>query len=197
MNELSAPTTSLSLFERLHDPADQDAWGEFDRRYGPRIRTWCLRWGLQEVDAEDLRQQLLLKLLDKMQTFVYDPRRSFRGWLKTLVRHAVSDFVKQRSGTVRGSGDSKVWERLNEVEAREDLVGRLKAQFDLDLLEIAGGRVRQRVAPSTWAAFVGTAIEFQSAGEVARRTGLSIDQVYSNKAQVLRLLREEIQRLQG
>ena len=84
--------TSATLLARLRQvPPDQAAWVQFTERYGRKIYAWCRRWNLQGADAEDLTQDVLLKLAEKMQTFVYDPAKSFRGWLKTVARHAWSD----------------------------------------------------------------------------------------------------------
>src|SRR5262249_27719327 len=88
--------TSASLLERLRAPEDQAAWRDFAGRYGPKIYKWCLRWNLQEADAEDVTQNVLLKLAAKMRTFAYDPSRSFRAWLKTVTHHAWRDFVDSR-----------------------------------------------------------------------------------------------------
>jgi RNA polymerase sigma-70 factor (ECF subfamily) len=62
-----------------HAPADQSAWGEFVDRYGRKIYGWCRHWGLQEPDAEDVTQDVLLKLAEKMRTFAYDASDSFRA----------------------------------------------------------------------------------------------------------------------
>jgi RNA polymerase sigma-70 factor (ECF subfamily) len=196
MNANSLWALDLHLLERLRDPGDGDAWGLFDRRYGPCIRAWCLRWGLQVVDAEDLCQQLLLKLFGKLRTFVYDPDREFLPWLKTLVRHAVCDFLERQSRTVQGSGDDRVAGLLGQVEARQDVAQRLEEQFDLALLETACSRVRRRVAPSTWDALAGTVLEGRSPSEVASRLGMPVDRVYDLKGRGLRLLRQEVRRLQ-
>jgi RNA polymerase sigma-70 factor (ECF subfamily) len=197
MSDQPTSDTRVSLLDRLRDPADQDAWGEFDRRYGPKIRNWCLRWGLQPVDAEDLCQQLLLKLLDKMRTFVYDPSRSFRSWLKTVARNAVSDFARQRVEAVEGCGDDLIKRLLGGVEAPRDLAQQLEEQFDLDLLEMARSRARQRVKPTTWKLFVEAAVEGMPAAEVAQKNQVTVDQVYVIKRRVLKMLREEVQRLEG
>ncbi len=82
-------TTSLTLLGRLRqDPKDQTARSEFVARYAPRILHWCRGWGLQESDARDVTQEVLLKLNRLIATFVYDPSGSFRGWLKTLASPA-------------------------------------------------------------------------------------------------------------
>jgi len=73
------------LLNRLrHAPADPAAWEEFVRRYGPRIHAWCRGWGLQDADAQDVTQDVLLEIARKVRDFHFDPTRSFRAWLKTL-----------------------------------------------------------------------------------------------------------------
>ena len=63
-------TTDVTLLARLrHDPKDQAAWGDFVARYGPKILQWCRRWHLQEADAQDVAQDVLLKLHGRMATF--------------------------------------------------------------------------------------------------------------------------------
>jgi DNA-directed RNA polymerase specialized sigma24 family protein len=52
---------------RVRSPLDQAAWNEFVERYGRRIYGWCRQWGLQEADAEDVTQDVLLRLARKMQ----------------------------------------------------------------------------------------------------------------------------------
>ena len=90
--------TSTTLLGRLRrDPRDQAAWNEFVARYEPRILDWSRRWGLQESDARDVTQAVLLKLSRSMTTFVYDRSRSFRGWLKTITRQPGATWSKSGS----------------------------------------------------------------------------------------------------
>src|SRR5262249_4153674 len=86
--------TRVTLLGRLRpDPGDQRAWAEFVEHYGRRVYGWCRRWGLQEADAQDVTQNVLLRLAGKMKEFSYDPARSFRAWLKTVTQHSWSDYV--------------------------------------------------------------------------------------------------------
>jgi RNA polymerase sigma-70 factor (ECF subfamily) len=97
--------TSTSLLVRLQQaPADQAAWEEFVRRYGARIHGWGRGWGLQEADAQDVSQDVLLKLVRAMQAFRYDPARRFRGWLKTVAHHAWQDLARGRK-VIAAGGD--------------------------------------------------------------------------------------------
>ena len=105
------PTTDCSthvsiLMALCNDPGDQSAWAAFVDRYGPQIHAWCLRWRLQDADAQDVTQMVLLKLVRHLPDFAYDPSRSFRGWLRTLTAHSWSDFIRDQVRGVRGCGRS-------------------------------------------------------------------------------------------
>jgi RNA polymerase sigma-70 factor (ECF subfamily) len=187
--------TSATLLARLQQvPADQDAWVQFTERYGRKIYAWCRRWNLQGADAEDLTQDVLLKLAEKMQTFVYDPARSFRGWLKTVARHAWSDSWSGRKAAV-AAGGSQALELLQTVEAREDLVRRLEKEFDRELLDEAMARVRMRVRPRTWEAFERTALQGQSGAEAAKELDMKVATVFVARSKVQKMLQEEMQKL--
>jgi RNA polymerase sigma-70 factor (ECF subfamily) len=191
--------TRITLLGRLRrDPGDQAAWAEFVEHYGGKIYAWCRKWNLQEADARDVTQNVLLKLAQKMKDFTYDPSRSFRAWLKTLTSHALSDFVdgRPRAGLGVGSGDSSVVRMLHSVEARADLMQQLEQEFDRELLEEAMVRVRLRVAPQTWEAFRLTALEGLSGAEAAGRIPMQVAQVFVAKRRVQKMLQEEVSRLE-
>jgi RNA polymerase sigma factor (sigma-70 family) len=189
--------TRVTLLGRLRrDPTNAAAWGEFVDHYGGKIYQWCRKWHLQEADAQDVTQNVLLKLAQKMKQFTYDPKRSFRSWLKTLTHHAWSDFLRTRQRAGLGSGDSHVEEILHSAEAREDLDKHLEQEFDRELLEEALVRVRLRVAPQTWQAFSLTALDGLSGAEAAERIPMQVAQVFVARRRVQKMLREEIARLE-
>ena len=188
----SLQRTSASLLARLGGATpDQDAWSQFVHRYGRQVYRWCRKWQLQEADAQDVTQGILVKLAVKLRTFHYDPARSFRSYLKTLTRYALCDFLAGRSPDA-GSGDSQVRDQLAQVAAQADLLQYLRAEFDLELLDEAMQRVRRRVEPSTWEAFRLVAVDGRPAAEVARQLGLKVATVYVSKSRVQQWLREEI-----
>lgn len=198
MDDAREAQTRISLLSRLRkDPGDRSAWDEFVARYGPKIRGWCVRWGLQDADCDDITQTVLVKLATKLRGFVYDPARSFRGWLKTLTRHAWSDFVADRQRAVASAGGSGAFETLLSVQAGEDLEQRMAEAFDLELLELATNRVRDRVLPQTWEAFRLTAMEGLSGAETGSRLGMPVASVFKAKSNVQKMLQEEITLLEG
>jgi RNA polymerase sigma-70 factor (ECF subfamily) len=196
VSNTSTSSTSPSLLWRLQNTADEaweEAWAEFVRRYGPRLYGWCRRWQLQESDAQDVIQTVLYKLVIKMQTFAYDPARSFRAYLKTLAKYAW--YALLRKGDRECVDGSGVREVLANAEACDDLERQLVSQFQQELLEVAKERVRGRVEAHTWEAFRLTALEAMSGAEVAGRLGIQVATVFQAKTKVIRMLREEVTRL--
>ncbi len=191
------PTTRVTLLSRLRqDPSDQAGWDEFVERYGRHIYRWCRQWKLQDADAEDVTQTILVKLTQKLRAFAYDPSGSFRGWLKTVAHHTWRDFEDSRRHAQPAAGDSQGQELMLTLQARDDLVQKLEEAFDLELLEAAKVRVRLRVAPHTWEAFRLVALEGLPVAEVADRVHLQVAMVYVAKGKVQKMLQEEIGKLE-
>ena len=190
--------TSLTLLGRLRrDPKDQAAWSEFVARYGPRILQWCRGWGLQESDAQDVTQDVLLKLNGLMARFVYDPAGSFRGWLKTLTHHAWRDLAAERRRSGLGVGERSVTELLGNVQAGENLVEQLDGEFRREVMDLAMERVRRRVSERTWDAFRLTALEGLSGSAAAGRLEMKVARVYGARSEVKEMIREEVRKLEG
>jgi RNA polymerase sigma-70 factor (ECF subfamily) len=191
--------TRRTLLEQLARSGDENqaAWSEFVNRYGRRIYGWCVRWRLQDADAQDVTQIVLLKLAQRMKEFTYDPGRSFRAWLKTVTYHTWQDFVRSRRTTPLAIGGDPAEGRLDSVAARDDLARELEGLFDLELLETARQRVRLRAAPHTWMAFSMTALEGIAVPEVARRLQMKIARVYAARSIIQQRLQEECRRLEA
>ncbi len=198
MDKFVASATDVSLLLRLRqDPTDQVAWANFVQRYGRRIYLWCRQWQLQEADAEDVTQNVLLILAQKLREFQYDPAGSFRAWLKTVAHHAWGKYVAGQQRPGRGSGDSHVQGLLHSLESRDDLAAQLEAEFDRELLELAMLRVAQRVDTHTWRAFQLLALQGLSGADVAAQLAMPVGMVYVAKSRVQKMIQEEIRQLES
>lgn len=196
---LREPSTCVSLLERLRrQPTDQQAWREFVGRYAPTIHAWCRHWHLQEADAEDVTQSVLIILARRMKTFDYDPSGRFRAWLQTVTRNAWSAFVEsRRTRSLLTGDDSGIHHILANLEAPADLVRRLDECFDRELLDLAMEQVRVRVEPHTWEAFRLTTIDQVAANAVADQVGMKVATVYVAVSKVKKMIRAEVRRLEG
>jgi len=101
------PSTHISLLCDVREGARRhEAWAVFQTRYRGVIVGWCLRRGLSADSAEDLTQDVMLKLFQQLPQHSHDPSRGqFRGWLKAVVNNALTDFWRrQRRRPERGDG---------------------------------------------------------------------------------------------
>jgi len=189
--------TSLTLLERLQkNPDDPQAWSLFVKRYQPRIHRWCLAWGLQDSDADDVAQDVLVKLFAALRKFQYDPSRSFRGWLKTVTQHVWSDFVAARRREP-GQASSRIDTIADSAEAQSDLARQLEDAFDRELLEVATHRIKARTKPANWEAFHLTAIEGLSGAKAAHKLGIPVGRVFVAKHRVQKMLQDEVRILKN
>ncbi len=120
--------TSLTLMMRVQqNPADPRAWDDFVERYQPMIRAWCVRWGSQACDANDVTQQVLLKLLTAMKEFRHEPGSGFRGWLKTVTHNAWLDFARRPKN---GQGAAGLDAIADSSDALADLEKEMQQAFE-------------------------------------------------------------------
>src|SRR5579859_3889573 len=106
---MSAEETRASLLLRLRDSQDQLAWSTFLQIYQPLILRLTLRNGMQEADAREVTQDVLLAVAKSIGRWESDPiRGSFRGWLAKTTRNLMINFLIRQSRHPRGSGGSDV-----------------------------------------------------------------------------------------
>jgi RNA polymerase sigma-70 factor (ECF subfamily) len=196
MEEL--PVTRASLLARLRDGGDAEAWREFVRLYAPVVYGFGRKRGLQDADAADLMQEVLRSVARAAGQLEYDPRRgTFRGWLYTVTRNKIFNFLDGRRRQVAGTGDSGNQQRLEEQPQRElDLAADWDREYERRLAKWAMERVQREFQPATWQAFWLTAVEGKSAAEAGGATGMSPGAVHVAKSRVLARLRREVQQLQ-
>ena len=191
--------TSRTLLLRVREPEDRQAWEEFVNRYAPKIFNWCRRYQLQESDAADVTQDVLVKLVRAMQDFQYDPAQgSFRGWLKTVTANAVRDLAGKWKKAGRGTGGTTVGQVLATIEdqrAIEALSAEIETCHQQELLAEAERLVQPRVQPHTWQAYQLAAVQQRKAADVAEELGMPISEVYVAKSRVLKMLRDAVQQL--
>jgi RNA polymerase sigma-70 factor (ECF subfamily) len=193
-----SPATRASLLVRIRDPHDQEAWRQFVDIYASVVYGFARHRGLQDADAADLMQEVLRAVSRSANRLDYDPSRgSFRGWLYTVTRNKLYNFLNGRKSHERGSGDSGAQERLEEQAAPEDDTASLWDQeYERRLFDWAAEQARPEFQDATWQAFWQTAVEGKGAKEVGDRLGMSLGAVYVAKSRILARLKELIHQVE-
>jgi RNA polymerase sigma factor (sigma-70 family) len=192
------PGTRTSVLLRLRDGNDRAAWAEFVSLYGPMIFGFARRRGLQDADAADLMQEILLVVAAAVKTSEYDSLKgSFRAWLFGVVRNQLLRLRSRQARAGRGSGDRAEHELLLEVPSTSDEEQVLWDQeHERTLFAWAADQVRMQVQESTWQAFWQTAVEGGNGQQVAAKLNMTVAAVYLAKGRVMARLKGLLGRLQ-
>jgi RNA polymerase sigma-70 factor (ECF subfamily) len=185
--------TSVSLLERLGGtPTDED-WRRLDNLYRPLLRTWVARAGVPASDVEDLVQDVLLVVFQKIGNFERRGQGAFRAWLRTILANRVRDYFRRQKYLPTATGDSDFLGRLDELESPESALSRLwDREHDEHVTAALIQRVQGDFTPVTWLAFRRHVMEGEPAVQVAKALDLSLNSVLLAKSRVLKRLRQEL-----
>jgi RNA polymerase sigma-70 factor (ECF subfamily) len=102
---------------------DSGAWAEMVRAHHKRVYGLCYRFTGNPADAEDMTQDVFLKIFSNLQSF--DPGRgSFQVWITTMTRNLLVDnFRRTRNQRATGSLDEG-WDMADELAPVDRLMSR-------------------------------------------------------------------------
>src|SRR5690242_227397 len=125
------PPTRASLLLRLRDARDGEAWREFVDLYAPLVYGYLRKQGLQDADAADLCQDVLMAVAGAVGRLEYDPARgAFRNWLFTVVRNRLSNWLAAQDRRVQASGDSATHQLLEQCPAPGGMEAQWQAEWE-------------------------------------------------------------------
>jgi RNA polymerase sigma-70 factor (ECF subfamily) len=184
------------LLVQIRDGANHAAWQEFVNLYGPVVYGFARKRGLQDADAADLMQDVLRSISSAIGRLDYDRRQgTFRGWLFTITRNKVFNFLSARRIRPQGAGDSATNRLLDSQPDGSDGNDAWELEYQRRLAALAMERIKHEFAENTWQAFWLSAVEGLSAAEVAQRAGMSAGAIYVAKSRVLARLKQEVDSL--
>src|SRR5262245_45259633 len=189
----ATPETRASLLIRVRDPADQAAWHEFVEIYRPVILRLARRKGMQEADADDIAQEVLVAVAKAVEQREHDPKRAkFRTWLHRVAHNAILNALTRRRPD-RSSGDSALLVVLKQHESHtgpaSDL---LRLEYRREVFRWATRQVRKEFHQTTWDAFWLTAVEGRPVEAVAEALAKNPGSIYASRSRVLRRIQDKV-----
>lgn len=192
---MSTPDTRPSLLVRLRAGDDHEAWCEFAEIYRPVILRLALAKGLQPADAEDLSQDVLLRVSAAMEKWEPDGTAKFRTWLHTVTRNAALNAITRAKPDRARGGDSNVDLLAQQPGAVAGQAAGDSCEQDVfsietrrEIFQWAARRVRGEFSEPTWLAFWSTAVESVSIEDAAQKLGRTRGAVYAARSRVMRRL---------
>ncbi|MEL7499224.1 MAG: sigma-70 family RNA polymerase sigma factor [Planctomycetota bacterium] len=186
--------TSLSLIERLRHSPESESWNRLAELYTPLIRAWLRRYDVQDSDANDVVQDVLLAVSKDLSKFEHAGHPgAFRGWLKAILINRLRKFwrARDRRPQARG-GDSDVDARLAQLDNPASEMSQIwNREHDQYVLRQLLALAEPHFEPNTWKAFCCVALDGAKPDVVAQEMGISTNAVVIAKCRVLSRLRQE------
>ena len=190
------PETRSTLIAKVRSPDDREAWEEFVLIYQPVIYRMARRRGMQDSDAQDLVQKVLVRIASAIDRWERKPGTRFRHWLRRVARNSILSELS-RSPKHAPVGGSDIQELMAGQPAAAPEVDReLAVEYMREQYLRAAISVQSDVNAETWRAFELTVIGGESCEEAAKIIGRSVGTVYAARSRVMRRLRDHIQRLE-
>ena len=187
------PDTRASLILRLPTRADAQAWQEFVSLYEPFVHRFARRSGLQDADARELVQDVLLSVVQAVGRWEVDPERArFRTWLFRIARNRLLDVLSRRDRHAIRAGESA----LIDHSQPDGLVAEAALAHRRELFRWAATRVKSHFRDETWQAFWRTSVEGESIADTARLLRMTEGAVYIARSRVIARLRDELRVLE-
>jgi RNA polymerase sigma factor (sigma-70 family) len=194
------PETRASLILRLPSTDDAVAWQEFASIYEPFVYRFARRGGLQDADARELVQNVMVSVARAVGRWKPDRARGrFRTWLFRIARNQLLDVLARRRGTAaedfQSGSSAATGSLLDQLAARDHAAeSLLQLEHRRELFHWAAERVRGTVRDATWQAFWMTSIEERTPEAVASILGLTTGAVYIARSRVLCRLQAEVRK---
>lgn len=184
--------TSVTLLELLKNTNDDEAWSRFCAIYGPLIRGWLVRRGLNQTDADDAQQCVMAKLMEKLPEFEHNGNAgAFRLWLRNIVANRLTVFWREKNKLGGGTGGEQIAEIGKQLADPNSNMSRLwNEEYDKKLCERLLELAEPEFQPQTMQAFRRVALDDEKTSDVADELGISANAVRIAKARVLQRLRE-------
>lgn len=165
------------------------AWWRLVRNYSSMIFAWAKYAQLQDADASDVLQEVLFSVHRKLGDFRHTTKaRAFRAWLWTITRRKIIDVYRTKGTAV--TLPPEVWNLLQGSPPDDDKPAvtpeqaTARAELNRQLESI-----RPEFAPHIWQAFWRTAVDGETAPDVASELGMTANAVRVAKHRVLSRLR--------
>lgn len=193
------PETRHSLMLRLLDPSDQQAWAQFVSIYEPLLLRMLRKRGLQDADARDVSQQIVLAVNQAIDRWQPDGQpASFRRWLFSIARRLALRFLQRGNRldgpSLRAKGGTDMLELLNHLpDPDPQTVIAFDNEYRNELFDWAAKRIRGEFRETTWQAFWRSCVLSEPIAIVAEELGITAGNVYVARTRIIARLRQVVE----
>lgn len=194
----SNPDTRESLILRLPSAQDALAWREFISIYEPLIIRFAIRRGLQEADAREIAQNVLIAVAKSVDRWQPDRERGrFRAWLFRIARNQLINWISKHANQA-SAARALDYSELNQIPSKDHRAAEIEIELEYrrEMFRVAAAQARDSFSSSTWDAFWRTSVLAEPVHSVAASLGLTSGAVYIARSRVTSKIRDIIVQLE-
>lgn len=193
------PETRASLLLRLPNADDLVAWDEFVNLYAPCVVRVVTRAGLQSADAENVLQEVLLRVAKSIELWLNRSDRSgFRPWLLRIAKNETINLLTRKGTRPFEKASHVVGDNLELLaDDQSDLATSIDTEYEREVFLWAAEQVRESVSPHTWQAFWLSHVEGLSIEVVSNRLNLKPANIYFARSRVMKRLKQIVQQFEA
>ena len=188
--------TRQTLIQRMQETQDEQSWEEFLQAYQPYIQAIVRNMKISEHDADDIVQQVMLKVWKNIAAIENDPNKRFRSWLSTVTANCVKDFVRKRkldAARLEKAAQDNTLAYLDAIRL-PDIEDIAERRWGVHVFNLALERIDGLFSGKAIQVFL-LSLEGVSVEEIAERMELKENSVYRLKNRVKERLALEIKQL--
>lgn len=183
--------TRITLLESVRQAQSGEPWEEFVRVYDGLIASWLRSQGVNDADADDIRQEVMQAVIKDIPNFQHSGRPgAFRAWLRRITANRMRRLWQKRQRSGSGSGRVDVSEIANQLE---DDSSRLTLAWDRDhdqfVLNRLLGMLQGRFSHQSLTAFRRLAIAQEPVEQVSSELGMTVGAARVAQHRVLRAMK--------
>ncbi len=192
--------TRQSLIARLSNWEEQGKWQEFFETYWRLIYSVAMRAGLRDDEAQEVVQETCIAVAKNVSK--YDPKCGpFKAWLLQMTRWRITDQQRRRAKNrvQRRDDDSRNTATLDRLPGpgEAEFEGMWEEEWQAHVLTAALARLKRKVDAKHYQVFDCIVIKGWDSAKTARLLGVSASQVYLIKHRLKKMLKEELDEIQG
>ena len=184
--------TQRTLLQRVQDPDDTQAWGDFVRYYESFIKMVLRKSNVSLNEQDDLVQKILLRIWKGLPQYKYKREKArFRTWLSIIIRNAIITHINRLKD--KGSKQKKYIKEVDIV-----LEACIEQIIDQEWLNYVASIAMDKVKT----VFSGNAIEVfrlsleeKTARQISEELNITEESVFVLRSRVKSRLKKEIAHL--
>ena len=180
-----AYATRITLIQRIQNQYDEDAWAEFADVYSRYIYAIIRSMRISAHDAEEIHQQIIVKLWQVLPELDLNKIRRFRSYLGTMTKNEVLQFIRSETRRIeretKASTDSSL-DYLNSIRVA-DIEEIAESEWRIHLANMALRSIADKFSSKAIDVFR-LSINGMSAAAISEKLNLSVNSVQTFKSRV-------------